>query len=199
MFGVTSWGEGCAFAGKPGVYADVRSKFTSAHTQNNGEISGVLQVFNHGSNHRLEVNAKSAAKMIRRCESLRQNTYILSGVDFWARKFVKNVALLLRRRTSSPPPSQRLATTHLPTNLHSSVNWNWHQLFLNIEPDFTLFKSPVARALACVRGSKLTYLALANPSSVIPASDPIHFFVMLKTADDGRRNSINRVWAAPNK
>ena len=44
MFGVTSWGDGCAWAGKPGIYADVRSRLTLATQQQsttNKTFSGV--------------------------------------------------------------------------------------------------------------------------------------------------------------
>ena len=33
MFGVTSWGDGCAYANQPGIYADVRSELNVGKQQ----------------------------------------------------------------------------------------------------------------------------------------------------------------------
>ena len=57
MFGVTSWGDGCASAGKPGIYADVRSRLTLAGQQNNKKLIRHFQVSSHGSSQLQEVNA----------------------------------------------------------------------------------------------------------------------------------------------
>ena len=55
MFGVTSWGDGCALGGKPGIYADVRSKLTLAMQQNNQLIRN-FQASSHGSSQIQEGN-----------------------------------------------------------------------------------------------------------------------------------------------
>ena len=48
VFGVTSWGDGCALGGKPGIYADVRSRLTLAMQQNNKQLMRIFQASSHG-------------------------------------------------------------------------------------------------------------------------------------------------------
>ena len=56
MFGVTSWGDGCALGGKPGIYADVRSRLTLAMQQNNKQLTRIFQASSHGSSQIQEGN-----------------------------------------------------------------------------------------------------------------------------------------------
>ena len=51
-----------------------------------------------------------------------EKNVVLRSVDLWIKGCVKYRAFLLRRRARFPSLSERRATTHVPTNLHRSVN-----------------------------------------------------------------------------